>query len=269
MLFAGTDPDQDVKQISVEFLDANGSPTSVNLGTKDDPVMNSGILLDATSSMAGGSSFFFSNPPSVGFDSLVPKIAATVSDGAGNASSRVVVAATSVPTRAAGDACDWAGFDACAAGNACAPGIAGAANVCIAKASLVTAKCGGAPQIDPSKGATKAFGASGGVSLWDAPAGCVPNDAVGRPEGVVRLHLGAAVANLVITTAVSETDHDTAVYLLPGCAATSATALGCNDDTTGFSSTLSLKNVAAGDYTIVVESVSTRGGRFGVSVEAK
>lgn len=269
MLFAGTEPDQDVKQISVEFLDANGSPTSVNLGTKDDPVMNSGIVLDATSSMAGGGSFFFSNTPSAGFDTLVPKIAATVSDAAGNTSSRVVVAATAVPTRAAGQACDWAGFDACAAGNACAPGIAGAANVCTAKTTLATAKCGGAPQIDPAKGATKAFGATAGASLWDAPIGCVPNDAVGRPESAVRLHLGAAVANLVITTAVPETDHDTAVYLVPGCPTSSAGALGCNDDTTGFSSTLSLKNVAAGDYTIVVESVNMRGGRFGVSVQAK
>lgn len=268
MLFAGTEPDEDVKVVAVEFLDASGDPLSANLGTDDDPVMSSGITFDATASMSAGS-FFLASMPSPGFDAVVPRIAATVSDFAGHSSARVVAAATPMPVRAANAACDWTGFDACAPGNACAPGLPGEANVCKAKASLIKTKCEGAPALDPDKGVTKAFGSTSGVSLWDAPIGCVPNDATGRPESAIRLHLSKAVASLVITTAAPETDFDTAVYLLPGCAASASAALGCNDDERGYSSRLSLKNVAAGDYTIVVESLGTRGGRFGVSIEAK
>jgi hypothetical protein len=267
MLFAGTEPDQDLKDIAVEFLDANGSPMSANLGTEDDPVMSSGIRFDATTATSG-SGFFLASTPSAGFEGLVPRIAATVTDFAGHASSRLVVAASTMPVRAANAACDWSGFDACSAGNACAPGIPGEANVCKAKPALIKAKCDAAPALDPAKGATRTFGTTSGVSLWDAPA-CVSGDPVGRPESAVRLHLAKAAASLVITTALPETEFDTSVYVLPGCATSSSAALGCNDDERGYSSTLTLQNVAAGDYTIIVESFNMRGGRFGVSVEVK
>ena len=73
----------------------------------------------------------------------------------------------------------------------------------------------------------------------------------------------------MITTALPETDFDTAVFVVPATATTSAASLGCNDDMQGFSSTLELSNVPAGDYIVVVEAVSPKGGHFGISVTTK
>lgn len=268
MLFRGAEPDEDIDHISIEFLDANGASIAANLGTDEDPQMSTGITLDA---MGAGSdaTFFLSSMPIASFAVQVPKIAARVTDLAGNSSARVVFDATAVPVRSAGQACDWNGFDACSSGNVCAPGLAEAANKCASATTERRTKCSAAAELDPAKGKTKAFGSTSGASLWDAPIGCVSNDATGRPESVVRLHLAAALPSLVITTAVPETDFDTAVYLVPGCPDSASAALGCNDDLVGTSSTLRLQNVAAGDYTIVVESVHMRGGQFGVAISSK
>ena len=141
--------------------------------------------------------------------------------------------------------------------------------MCTSASAVRSLKLAAAPLLDPSRGPAQAFGTVEGVSLWDAPIGCVGNDAVGRPESVARLHLAAAVSELVLTTALPETDFDTAVYLIPAGAATSATALGCNDDEKGYSSALTLSNVPAGDYTVVIESIQRRGGHFGLSVTAR
>jgi len=268
MLFRGAEPDEDIDRINIEFLDANGVSTSANLGTDEDPQMSSSITLDASRAFADAT-FFLSSMPIASFAVQVPKIAATVTDLAGNSSARVVFDATPVPVRSAGQTCDWSGFDACSSGNVCVPGLPEAANKCASATTERKAKCAAAAELDPAKGKTKAFGSTSGASLWDAPIGCVSNDATGRPESVVRLHLAAPLPSLVITTAVPETDFDTAVYLVAGCPDSAGAALGCNDDVVGTSSTLRLQNVAAGDYTIVVESVHMRGGHFGVVISSK
>jgi hypothetical protein len=268
MIFQGTEPDEDIDEISVEFLDAAGDGKTVNLGSEENPDMSSGITIDAKSG-ADGASFSVSSEPIKGFETLSPKIAATVSDSHGHHSARVVAAATSLPVRSVGQACDYTGFDTCTSGNVCAPGLASTPNKCSGATSLRTKKCSDGAALDPAKGNTKSFGTTNGASLWDAPAGCVPNDATGRPESAVRLHLAAAAATLIVSTALPETDFDTAVYVVKGCAASSSGALGCNDDVRGYSSTLTLNNVPAGDYTIIIEAVQPRGGHFGVSVEVK
>ena len=112
-----------------------------------------------------------------------------------------------------------------------------------------------------------ATGHARGVSLWDPPAECLAASALGRPEGLVRLHLAAPMASLTISTAVEETNFDTALYLLPGAGDSEDSPLGCNDDATGSASTLTVENLPAGDYTIVVDSKSMTGGRFGVKLQ--
>jgi len=267
MLFRGSEPDEDVKRIEVEFLDANGNGTSVSIdGDGSDAAP--GFTLDARSS-ATGSDFVLVTRPVKSFAQKVPKIAATVSDELGNASARTIISLSTPPSRAVGQACDWAGFDACTSGNVCAPGIAGEANVCASEQSVRTSKCGAAQKLDPAAGKTRTFGWATGVSLWDPPTGCTNAEATGRPEGAVALHLKTAAKTLTITTALPETAFDTVVYLVPACDASSAKAFGCNDDTKGFSSTLTLTNVPAGDYTIIVDSVHTRGGRYGISVSVE
>lgn len=268
MVFQGTEPDEDIDEIAIEFLDASGSGQTVNVGSEENPDMSAGISIDARGSNSIDA-FSVTSRPIQGFDLLVPKIAATVRDTHGHTSSRLVVAASPMPVRGVGQACDHAGFDTCSTGNVCSPGLAESKNKCASATPLRATKCKDGPALDPAKGKTQAFGTTSGASLWDAPIGCIPNDAKELPESAVRLHLATAATTLIVSTALPETDFDTAVYLLPGCAPDSSTALGCNDDVKGYSSTLTLANVPAGDYTIVIDSVRPRGGHFGVSVEVK
>jgi hypothetical protein len=266
MVFRGEEADEDIASVSIEFLDNQSNAKSVVVaGEEQDAITASNISVDARGS-AFGTTFFVETVPAASFVSQVPKIAATAVDSVGRPSARIITPVTALPVRNMGQACDPDGFDACTASAVCFPGIRSEVNTCKAASTTRTQKCNAAPVLDPSKGALRAYGTVSGVSLWDAPAGCVPNDATGRPEAAVQLHLGAAAPSLTITTALPETNFDTALYLIPACASSSTTALGCNDDTKGYSSTLTLTNVPAGDYTIVVESVQMRGGRFGVAI---
>lgn len=266
MLFRGADADEDLESIEVEFLDNSGNPKTVIIAGEGD----TGVSASNFSLTVGGfdaASFFVESNPNPLFTTQVPKIATTAKDHVGRTSSRVVTSLTSPPVRFAGQACDAEGFDNCATGSACAPGAPGATNTCTPVTTLRTQRLAAFGSLDPA-GRNKTFGLVQGSSLWDAPTGCIPNDATRRPEAMMPLHLGAA-SSLVITTALPETDFDTAVFVVPANATTSAGALGCNDDTQGFSSTLELSNVPAGDYIVVVESVSPKGGHFGISVTTK
>jgi hypothetical protein len=131
--------------------------------------------------------------------------------------------------------------------------------------SLQTSKCSGAA-VAVTTGALAAWGAARGTSLWDPPPGCALVSEVGHPESLVTLTLASAVSTLTVSTAMPETNFDTVLYVLPGCPSTSSQALGCNDDTQGYSSTVTLTNVAAGSYTIVVDSATSQAGQFGLSV---
>lgn len=266
MVLRGEDADEDIASITIGFLDGASHPKDVVLtGEAQDGTTASSISIDARES-AFGTTFFVEAWPASSFVSQVPKIVATAVDVIGRSSAPVTSTLTSVSVRSFGQACDADGFDACATNAVCFPGLRSGANTCKSASSARADKCSSSPRLDPSKGATRAYGTVAGASLWDAPSGCVPNDAVGRPEAAIPLHLAAAAPSLTITTALPETNFDTAVYLMPSCAPSSSSALGCNDDALGYSSTLTLENVAAGDYTIIVESVQMRGGRFGVLV---
>ncbi|MBX3209340.1 MAG: hypothetical protein KF764_30180 [Labilithrix sp.] len=266
MVFRGEEPDEDIASVSVEFLDnANNAKSVLLTGEGQDATSASFIRVDAEGS-AFGTTFFVEAFPASSFVSQVPKIAATAVDRVGRTSSRVITPLATLPVRSLGQVCDADGFDTCAASAVCFPGVRSEKNICKAASTTRTQKCKDGPALDPAKGVTRAYGTVSGVSLWDAPTGCVPNDATGRPEAAIQLHLAAAAPSLTITTALPETTFDTAIYVIPACASSSAGALGCNDDMKGFASELTLKNVPAGDYTVVVESVQMRGGRFGVAV---
>lgn len=265
MLFRGTEPDQDMSNIDVEFLNGAGAPVAIDLN--NDGNMTSAFSIDAKASSATSATFFLQNDPAAGFETMVPKIRATPRDLFGHTGNAVIAAVTTAPVKGVGQACDPYGFDACTGGNLCAPGIPGATNTCTSGSSLRTTACSASVKLDTSKTTLTAYGRTQGVSLWEPPSGCVTGDATGRPEGIISLHVAAATPKLTLTTALPETEFDTAIYLVPGCAASGASALGCNDDVQGFSSTLVLNNVPAGDYTIVVEAVSRTGGIFGVNVK--
>ncbi len=267
MLFRGSEPDDDLAGLAIEFLDAAGNPKSVDL-IGDGSGFSGGFPIDAIGAAEGGQ-FFLVSEPIVGFDAKVPKIAVVATDEHGHAGPKTTTSVSVRPVRAIGQACDFAGFDVCAAGAACAPGLATATNTCAAVATLKNTKCGGAPVLDPAKGATVVFGKVEGASLWDAPQGCVTGDATGRPEAALKLHLASPASSLTLSTALPETDFDTSIYLVPTCASAGTVALGCNDDDQGASSTLTLTNVPAGDYVVIVDAVKAKGGTFGLSVDVK
>jgi len=269
MLFRGADPDEDFDAVEITFLDNANNPKEVILtGDSEDGTSASAVTIDGRAG-AFGSLFVVETQPNASFALQVPKIGAVAKDAVGRTSARTIVARTTAVVKKVGQGCDPDGFDTCTATTVCAPGFRSAVNTCKLTTAVQREKCKSAPALDPSAGPARAYGVAEGVSVWDAPTGCVGNDAVGRPEAAVPLTLKTAAKTLTITTALPETSFDTAVYLLPGCAATSAEALGCNDDERGYSSTLRLRDVPAGNYTIVVESVQMRGGRFGVSVTAE
>lgn len=175
-----------------------------------------------------------------------------------------------VPFKAPGEECN-ANVDTCEPGYLCS-------GTCRLEAEVRADYCEAAPVIDATEAGT--YMATGTVtlpSMWDAPAGCGGEwgDPTDVPEGIVVLRLANSATKLTISTvndvSMSGLQGDSMVYLLPTACGTGA-ALGCNDDFDPngeqYLSKLVLTNVAAGDYTIVVDTWDPRQneGAFQVDV---
>jgi hypothetical protein len=265
MLFLGSDPADDISTFHVEFLDTTDAPVLVDMSGNGD-FFNSFDINAQGSSTAGG--FFFDNQAAQGFDTTVPRIAATPTDAEGRSGPRIVGNIATPTLAGAGSACDPRGFTACVTKSVCVPSATVGKGTCISIASEMDVVAKAALTVEP--GATSfAPGYANGPSLWQPPAGCVGVGIVNRPQGIVHLKVPSAMSALTITTANSETNFDTFLFVLPGTGSTAGAALGCNDDTQGYTSTVELSSVAAGDYTIVVGSTGRTGGNFGVSVSAQ
>jgi hypothetical protein len=262
-LILGSDQAEDLSSLRIDFLDSNNKPVIVDLSGDNTP--GSSAIVDVRS--AAGQTFFFENDPVAAFTAVVPKIQVTPTDSLGHVGAPVMATLAAQPTLAAELSCDAYGFSQCAAGTACSPGVPGITNRCTGLSVLQTAKCAAAPQAT-SAGLLSAWGVVSGISVWDPPAGCAPATAVGHPESVVMLTLTQSVSALTISTATPETNFNTVVYVLPECTTSSSGALGCNDDTQGYSSTVTLANVPAGSYAIVVDSVTQQTGQFGLAITA-
>jgi hypothetical protein len=215
-----------------------------------------------------GQTFSFVSSPATTFTQSVAKITATAYDALGNAGSTVAATLSAQPLSPSAQTCDPHGLVGCYQGYACSPGIMGVKNLCGGLAALQATKCAAAPHAS-NDGVLAGWGSAAGASLWDPPAGCAFGSETNRPESLVALTLSRAVSTLTLSTALPETTFDTVLYVLPTCATTSSTALGCNDDADGFASTLTLQDVAAGTYYVVVDSATDEGGQFGLSLSAQ
>lgn len=273
LLATGKDPDDDVEALQLRFykpvsggeapvvvdLDNDGSPDSDRFEIALDRV---GVLGD----------YFVRNQSAEGFELEVPRIKVTSVDSAGQASREVTANLANRVLAGRNGACDARGFsNGCTAAFVCMPGLPVRTGTCQPLADTRSAQCTAAPRLGTPANQWRTVGRVDGASLWDPPPGCVPGDASGRPESVATLKLATPARKLVISTANAETNFDTAVYLIPGaCPDATAQALGCNDDAAGrvhgFASKLELSNVPAGDYLVVVESIPTTGGSFGLSI---
>ncbi|MGA2451716.1 MAG: hypothetical protein ABTD50_23920 [Polyangiaceae bacterium] len=285
-LFLVNDPDEDLSTVTVNYLDGTGNSLAVDLSADDAGAPSSGITLSAQTS--NGRAFFVGNYPTAILPTLVPQISVVPTDSDGRKGPAVTAMVTAPMYKASGADCDPYGFVLCSDGTQCFPGTVGASSTCTATTQLLSAACANAPPISMD-GILGAWGVASGPSLFDPPAGCSIPSAISRPESVLSLTLPDDVNTLTLSTATPETTFDTVLYVLPSCnplppyltdvgmtdAGTgdggAVGALGCNDDGPGqgYASTLTLNNVSAGTYTVIVDSVSGPGGSFGLTISVQ
>jgi hypothetical protein len=260
-LIEGTEPEDDLANLHLEFQNAQGQPVSADSDGDGTPDLAS---VDFTAvDLAVDGVFFVSLPQSVGVAQTIAKMVVTPSDVAGHQGATKVAALSDRPTRLSGQTCDARGFDVCGPSLVCQPGVLGVANKCEAASTQRTAQCKAAPVLIPTVGGSSVLASAQGGSLWDAPEGCSSANPTGRPEGLVVVRLTERAARLTLSTARPGTTFDTTLYVLLGCPADSADNFGCSDDKPGSSgSELVLNDLPAGDYLAVVDSFDGAGGTF-------
>lgn len=265
ILTRGTDPDDDLSIVHVDFLDANDKPVVID----PDSMITSFDYPAQNRSLSG--IFFEQESPAAPVEKAVSRVRVTAVDALGHQSAPTTANLTSAIRAGDGITCDPRGFIACIQGDVCGPGTSDISGKCVKLKTARTTECGADAKLDPDKGITTVAGRIAGTSLWDPPAECTNPENVNFPEASVSLHLGSAVSQLTVSTQRPETSIDTVVYLMPACASDTSTALGCNDDgmNGGYASSFTLNDVPAGDYTIVVEAGQLAGGPFGVAVSTQ
>jgi hypothetical protein len=265
LLTRGTDPDDDLSIVHVEFLDASNKPVVI-----DPDTMTTSFDYSARNRSLGGV-FFEQELPAATVEKLVSRVSVTAVDSLGHQSTPTTPNLSNVTRAGDGITCDPRGFIACIQDDVCGPGPSPAAGKCVKLKTARSNECAADAKLDPDNGITTAAGRIDGVSLWDPPAECSNPENINFPEASVSLHLASPVSKLTVSTQRPETNIDTVAYLMPACASDTSTALGCNDDGVGggYASSFTVNDVAAGDYTIVVEAGQLAGGPFGIAVSTQ
>lgn len=249
--------------LRVELLDAAGQPAVLE---PDSSGITQPSELDIEIEAADSESFFYAVESTKGVDQRVRSVAVTARDASSRAGERFVVALAPRAVRGPGEACDAQGFDTCAPDHVCAPGDPTMSNRCENAAATREKRCADAPEL--LVGGPSVTGAARAASLWDPPDGCASAERRSRPDAALRLHVAAFTPSLSLSTAGAGTDFDTVVYVLEGCPSTSALALACNDDEVPPTSKVTLKNVAPGDYLVIVDALTREGGAFSIRATA-
>lgn len=265
ILTRGTDADDDVSLMHVEFLDSSNKPVIID----PDSMISSFDYPARNRSLEGV--FFEQQNPAAPVEKSVSRVRVTAIDSLGHQSMPTTANLSNVTRAGDGITCDPRGFVACIQDYVCGPGTSPTAGKCLKLKTARSNECSTDAKLDPEKGITVAAGRIDGVSLWDPPAECTNPENVDFPEASVSLHLANPVSKLTVTTQRPETNVDTVLYLMPACATDTSTALGCNDDGIdgGYASSFTLNDVPAGDYTIVIEAGQVAGGSFGLAVSAE
>ena len=269
LLAEGVDADQDVVMLHLEFMDDAGAPVTLDLDGDD--VGDASTFDLAVDDNDGAAAFHAVHEMGMFLQDEVVQIAATPEDGGGRLGERVVTRIAAPATRSPGQACSALGFDVCRAGSVCSATATSTATTCQATTTLRASECRDAAVVDiGGAGSFDVVGVVAGPSIWEVPVGCSPNDPVGRPETVVQLRVTSDMAKLTITTDTPQTGFDTVMYVLSSCAADGDEALVCGDDgEQSVASTVTLTGVAAGTYSVVIDSFGPAGGSFGLAVTAE
>ncbi|MGC4070681.1 MAG: hypothetical protein QM784_39620 [Polyangiaceae bacterium] len=260
MRLRGVDPDEDVLFVRVDFLTDKNVPISLDLDGDEVPDATSFEVEVGIKNGSGG--YVFVDEAGWGFEKLVPKVGLTAIDSRQNESTTEVYAITTRLTRQLNQTCDLDGFDICADGTVCLPGRQAGSAFCTTYAQAQSNRCAVAPVWNVQSDPKRFTGVISGYSAWDPPDGCFGSTARGRPEAVVKVHVSSNLKRLTLSTAEPETQIDTGIVVLPSCSAAPEKMLGCNDDSQGFTSSVTMTDVTAGDYFVIVESVQSDGGSF-------
>lgn len=263
LLVRGTDPDDDMGTFHVEFLDNNNKPVTV------DPDNPTDTYDSPAARLSSGGAFFSLILPGLTLETAVPKVRVTPLDSLGHSGAPISANINNMVRAGDGATCDPRGFSGCNTSSVCASGLSPISGKCTKGSTARAAACAAAPRLDPGAGVISLAGRLSGGSLWDPPAGCTGPENVNRPEAAIALHLGSPAKTLTITTERPETHTDTVLSLMKGCADVANAEWCHDDDDSGYASTLSLSDVPAGEYTIIVEAGHFGDGEFGVSVDAK
>lgn len=267
ILVEGNEPDDDMYAVHLEFFDENDEAAYIDLdgdGTTDT------ATFDAFPVVNEFGSYFVELYPITTSVSQVVRIAATPVDAFGNEGERVVTELDEILERDWNQGCDPRGFDVCTSMATCVPGVVGASNKCGAPNQARQGQCEDAVTLYAPDGNLEHYGYSNGTSLWEPSSDCVNESGFDAPEEVVILELSRGLPSLTLSTDFPNTDFDTVLYVMEGiCPAPGANAryLGCVDDSAeGLRSTLSLSNVPAGQYLVIVDAYGSRGGNYRLSV---
>ncbi len=263
ILVSGTEPEDDIDSLLIEFLDLQGNSVTIDLDNDSVPE-STNFVLDAQSSSVDGK-FFVRLDPSAEFEAQVKQIAVTARDLSDHEGAKKTAKLSASPVRSAGQGCDPLGYDTCNATSVCLAGATGTTWSCRDVNSVRKTECNAANVLLTD--GTPIVGFASGASLFNPPTGCSAGDSTGRPEGLARLTLSAPAAKLTITTNLGRTAFDTVLYLVPACGETTAAPLGCADETPNVSAaaTLELELVPAGTYLVVIDSWGPDGGEYELS----
>jgi hypothetical protein len=267
LLAAGADNADDVAEMRLAFQDSKGNPALVNVDNNDQNQLASSMT-ETTGYFIRDGAFLFHIDPTSTFSQIVSKVTFTAVDLESHSSTTLTGALVPAPARGTGASCDYRGFNYCSGNAACVPGTAEGANSCQPLGSAQPAVCKAAQVLDLASSELIVTGYNQGSSLWEPPTDCVSDMGFHHPETVVKLHLASQQASLTLTTDRRETRSDTVLYVATACSPTASQILGCDDDVGvgNVSSTLRLTDVAAGDYYVIVDSMSNDGGPFALTV---
>jgi hypothetical protein len=263
LLVRGTDPDDDMGTFHVEFLDNNNKPVTV------DPDNPTDTYDSPPTRLSSEGTYYSLILPGLTLETAVPKVRVTPLDSLGHQGTPLSANINNMVRAGDGATCDPRGFSGCNTTSVCASGLSPISGKCTKGSTARAAACAAAPKLDPDAGITSLAGRLSGGSLWEPPGSCTGPENVSRPEAAIALHLGSVAHTLTITTERPETHTDTVLYLMKGCPDEGDAKWCHDDDDSGYASTLTLTDVAAGEYTIIVESGHFGDGEFGVSVDAK
>lgn len=267
MRLRGEDPDEDVMMVRVDFLTASNEPIRLDLTGDDIPDDDKLEVLVGVTNRDGAYTFDVESAPI--FEQQVPRVGLTAIDSRSNKSETKYYSLSTRTIRQVGQTCDLGGFDTCATGSSCIASSVTDSSYCTSLSQAQNLACTAAPVWNLGTEPLRYTGTISGASLWAPPTDCMNASPFERPEALVKIRLPKAVSVLTLSTDVPETQQDTVIYVQSACSATGTQVLGCSDEFKGYTSSVTLTNLDAGDYFVLVEFVQGTTGAFGLRAVMK